>query len=202
MGDPLSARLLLLLTLLGLAGCSLIATLHPPQTFDPGRVAEQAGRNVSVRVEVATAAASGDWLRGEAYPVAGHAAPARIAWIWFRPPASGPLPGDRLVGHAQVSVDARGTALILDGENAARIEPGPHPVPVHWSDLVAAPERLAGRLLVVNGALDGEVLRAPDGASRCALAAPAPDSAWGRERHQVRLERSPGAPGWVCRVEA
>jgi hypothetical protein len=200
MADLLHARVVFLLTLLGLTGCSVIATLHPEEPFDPDRIREQAGRNLAVHLEIKTARASGDWLRGEAHPLAAPA--ARIEWIWFRPPEEGPLPGDHVHGHALLSADGRGAALIMDGPRAARVEPGPHPVAVHWRDLVATPERFAGRLLAANGVIDGETLLAPDGRSACPLTGPVPDSARTADRHVLRLVREAAVPGWACRIEA
>lgn len=188
---------LFLLTLLGLTGCGLLAVVHPSAPFDPGDPAAQTGRSVAIRLEVLTSDVRDGWARGLAAPT--DAPDAQIAWVWFRPPEPGPLPGDRVIGRALVEQKAEGVGLVLDGSAAAVVLPGPVPVPVRWSELAAQPERYMGRLLVINGQIDGTALVAPDGARRCVLDEPvAPIEA---PRFLVRLARSADGFGWACRVE-
>lgn len=196
------SRTLFLLTALGLIGCALLATLHPLESFDPERSLEQTGRHLQVHLEVTTSRTSDGWARGEALPLLddGTVHPRTIAWVWFRPGEHPPQPGDRINGRALLTQDGSGQALLLDGPRAAFVTPGPQPIPVHWPTLLEHPEPLADRLLLVNGAVDGDRLRAPDGDASCPLTGPVPYE-HGGPHWLLRLQRDPDQPGWSCRLE-
>lgn len=193
---------LLLLTLLGLVGCALVAVVHPVESYEPGRELEQAGRNLQVHLEITTSRNGDGWARGQALPFKdGHVHPREVSWVWFRPDEP-PHPGDRVHGRALLSLDSSGTSLLLDGPRAATITQGPLPIPVHWDTLLAHPQTLQDRLLMVNGEIDGTHLRAPDTAARCPLATtPETDTGTNASRWLLHLQPDPERPGWNCHLE-
>lgn len=188
---------LLLLTFLGLVGCGALGVLHPPESLDPDDPLRQAGRIVTVRLEVLTA----DARKGVASGMAAHAdAPGRVvSWVWFRPPEPAPLPGDLVSGRALVQRDAGGVQLVLDGPAAASVLPGPNPIPVRWRELVGTPERFEGRLLVLNAQVVDGQLHDPTGEHTCRLADADVEEFAGRLL--VRLLRIPDGFAWACSVE-
>ncbi len=187
---------------MGLSGCALLATLYPLESYDPERSIEQTGRHLQVNLEITTSRVRDGWARGEALPLLddGSVHPRPIAWVWFRPSEHPPQPGDRVVGRALLTQDGSGQALLLDGPRAAHVTPGPLPIPVHWETLLEHPQPLAERLLLVNGAIDGHRLRAPDGSASCPLTGTARHDETGPQ-WLVRLERNDHQPGWSCRLE-
>jgi hypothetical protein len=191
---------LLLLTLLGLTGCALVAALHPVEHFDPARSIEQTGRHLQVHLEVTTSRSSDTWARGEALALnpQGHPYPAPVSWVWFRA-GEAPQSGDRIQGRALLTQDGASSALLLDGPRAATVEPGPLPIPVHWSLLLEHPQVLTGRLLMVNGHIDGDRLRSPSDDASCPLVGTHDNT--DSDRWLLRLEREPRQPGWACRLE-
>ena len=189
-----------MLTLLGLLGCALIAVVHPIEHYDPARSIEQTGRHLQIHLEVTTSRTGDGWARGEALALTenGHPHPTPVSWVWFRAEKT-PQNGDRVQGRALLTQDGSSAALLLDGPRAAVVTPGPLPIPVHWHTLLEHPQPLADRLLLLNGALDGDALRAPDGDASCPVAntPDEPDA----NRWLVRLVRDTGRPGFSCMVE-
>lgn len=196
------SKTLLLLTLLGLTGCALLATLHPLEAYDPERSLEQTGRHLQVNLEITTSRAQDGWARGAALPLLedGSVHPKKIAWVWFRPSENPPQPGDRVSGRALLSQDGTRQSLLFDGPRAAHVTLGPQPIPVHWQTLLDYPQPLAERLLLINGEIDGNRLRAPDGSGSCPVAGTIPLDASG-SKWLVRLQRDDEQPGWSCRLE-
>lgn len=201
-GPPASSRVLFLLTLLGLVGCALVAIVHPAEHYDPERGLEQTGRHLQVTLEVTESRNGDGWASGDALPLKtnGYPHPKTVSWTWFRVPDDVPQPGDRVQGRALLSQDRGGTEFMLDGPRAAHVTPGPLPVPVHWDTLLAHPDPLAGRLLRLNGQLDGDRIAAPDGTASCRLVE-VPAGSTHASSWLLRLERDRDQPGWSCRLE-
>ncbi len=191
---------LVLLTVAGLAGCGLLATLYPETAFDPEDAARQVGRQVRVHLVVTDASEGDDWWRGSAVPVvAGAISTNSVPWLWFRAPPDGIVAGDEVHGRALVQRDAAGTLLVIDGPVAASVTAHDRPVPVRWADLTRAPEALEGRALLLLARIQDDALASSDGTQTCALSTDAvtlPDPAV-RPR-DVRLQRADDGPGWRC----
>lgn len=189
---------LLLLTLFGLVAAGALAALNPTEPFDPERGVAQAGRIVAIRLEVRAADPGDGWTRGEARSID---APGRtIPWVWFRPPDERPHPGDLLSGHALVERRDGGIGLVLSGPQAAVITPGPHPLPVRWSDLSATPEQFTGRILVVNAHIADGRLHDPRGERSCVLTEGSAAES-GPGRWLIRVVRHDAELAWRCTVE-
>lgn len=191
---------LLLATLLGLTGCALIGVLHPLEHYDPERGLDQAGRHLRVHLEVTTSRSGDGWARGDALALDpdGRPYPREVSWIWFRAEEP-PQNGDRVQGRALLKQEGNSASLLLDGPRAAVVTPGPVPISVHWPTLLEHPQPLTGRLLLLNGHIDGGHLRAPDGAGSCPISGPVHD--YEGDRFLVRLQRDRDRPGWTCVLE-
>ncbi len=193
--DPLPTA-----TLIGLLGCAVFATLHPIPPLDIERPGSQVGRVVEATFIVGHVKVGDGWTRGDGWvsvPGSGTETTAystRIEWITFDEGSRTILPGDELSGRFRV--DARGHAPSLVATGPPLVEPGPHPVPTSWRDLVARPERFVDRWIVVRGVDEGHRVVAPGGMMHCPW--DHVDDARPDATHVMRPVRLAHAPAYHC----